>query len=281
VATVSPLATRVSLANNGWDNFFRVVADDGVQGPADADYAVKKLKATKIYVVDDATAYGSGLASAFATQATADKATVTTATVPGTSQCQNGTASTTQYSSAATAAKASGATLLFYGGYDCDLWTVHRCVAQRRLQGHDLLGDGSLDPHYISGTSPASATNGAILSCACTTVTDKNFISGFTQLAKFAPGTYSARPTTPPNTIIAAIKGLPAVQVQRANIVTALHKITYKGLTKPVKFASNGNISGSAIYVSKVVCGAGAKANTCAIGPRFSNNDNRVTTLTQ
>ncbi len=83
IATVSPSATRVTLASSGWNNFFRVVADDGVQGPADADYLVKTKSFKTIYVVNDGTAYGAGLASAVATQATSDGATVTTATVPG------------------------------------------------------------------------------------------------------------------------------------------------------------------------------------------------------
>src|SRR5665213_2350785 len=70
VATVSPSATRVTLASSGWHNFFRVVADDGVQGRADADYLVKTKGMKTVYVVDDGSSYGAGLASAFATQAT-------------------------------------------------------------------------------------------------------------------------------------------------------------------------------------------------------------------
>src|ERR1035437_1302143 len=89
IATVSPSATRVTLASSGWSNFFRVVADDGVQGPADADYLVKTKSFKSVYVVNDGSSYGSGLASAFATQATTDGATVTAATVPGTAQCRS------------------------------------------------------------------------------------------------------------------------------------------------------------------------------------------------
>ena len=58
LATVSPSATSPTLADGGWSSFFRVVADDNAQGPADADYAVKKLGAKTIYAIDDASAYG-------------------------------------------------------------------------------------------------------------------------------------------------------------------------------------------------------------------------------
>jgi len=97
LATVSPSATNPPLATSGWHNFFRDVANDSVQGPADADYVVKVLHLDKIYVVNDASTYGEGIATTFAAEATKDGATVTTGTFPGTSQCSDGTASPTQY----------------------------------------------------------------------------------------------------------------------------------------------------------------------------------------
>jgi hypothetical protein len=44
-------------------------------------------------------------------------------------------------------------------------------------------------------------------------------------------------------------------KITRASIVAELHKITYKGITKVVKFQKDGNISGSAIYVNEVKSG--------------------------
>ena len=38
MSTVSPSATHTTLAQSGWKNFFRVVADDSIQGPTDANY---------------------------------------------------------------------------------------------------------------------------------------------------------------------------------------------------------------------------------------------------
>ena len=159
VATVSPSATRVSLATNGWNNFFRVVADDGVQGPADANYLVTKKGLKTVYVVNDGTSYGAGLASALAAQATTDGATVTAATVPGTSQCQNGTASATEYSAAATQAVASKAAALFYGGYYCDFGLFLGALKSAGYAGTIMSGDGSDSPALIQGTTPASAAS--------------------------------------------------------------------------------------------------------------------------
>ncbi len=257
IATVSPSATRVTLASSGWNNFFRVVADDGVQGPADADYLVKTKSFKTIYVVNDGTAYGAGLASAVATQATSDGASVTTATVPGTSQCQNGSASATEYSAAATQAVASKAAALFYGGYYCDLGLFLGALSSAGYSGTVMSGDGSLSPALIQGTTPASAANNVLLTCACASSTNKSFNSQYQALSHFsaANATYAPESYDATNVIIDAMKVLSKAKghkITRALIVSELHKISYKGMTKQVKFQSDGNIAGSAIFVNQV-----------------------------
>jgi branched-chain amino acid transport system substrate-binding protein len=255
VATVSPSATRVTLATSNWKNFFRVVADDGVQGPADADYMVKTKSFKTIYDVNDGSAYGSGLSSAFATEATTDGATVTTATVPGTAQCSDGTASATQYTAAATQAVASKASAMFYGGYYCDLGLFLGALSSAGWTGTIMSGDGSDSSALITGTTPASAANGVLLSCACAVSTNKAFNKGFQNLANFSAvgATYAPEAYDATNTIIAAMKAVK--KITRSAIVAELHKITYKGITKTIKFQADGNIAGSAIYVNQVKSG--------------------------
>jgi branched-chain amino acid transport system substrate-binding protein len=255
VATVSPSATNPTLASSGWKNFFRDVADDGVQGPADADYIVKTKGLKTVYVVNDGSSYGAGLASAFATQATSDGATVTPATVPGTSQCNDGTASATEYSGAATQAVASGAKALFYGGYYCDLGLFLGALSSAGYTGTIMSGDGSDSPALLTSTTPATAANGVLLSCACAVSTNKSFNTGFQKLANFSASTatYAPEAYDATNTIIAAMKKMK--KITRAGLVTALHSISYKGITKTVKFQSDGNISGNAIYVNEVKSG--------------------------
>jgi branched-chain amino acid transport system substrate-binding protein len=255
VATVSPSATRVTLASSGWHNFFRVVADDGVQGPADADYLVKTKSNKSVYVVNDGSSYGPGLASAFAAQATTDGAKVTTATVPGTAQCTDGTASATEYSAAATQAVASGAKAMFYGGYYCDLGLFLGALGSAGWTGPIMSGDGSDSSALVTGTTPASAANGVLLSCACAVSQNTSFNKAFQNLANFSSSnaTYAPESYDATNVIIAAMKKLK--RITRAGVVAELHKISYKGVTKLIKFQSDGNIAGAAIYVNQVTSG--------------------------
>jgi branched-chain amino acid transport system substrate-binding protein len=95
LATVTPSATDPSLSTHGWSNFFRVVANDNAQGPADADYIAHTLHLSSVYVVNDASAYAVGLTTAFINQARRDGLTVTSQQVTGTTQCSEGTGSVT------------------------------------------------------------------------------------------------------------------------------------------------------------------------------------------
>src|SRR5215468_5775750 len=59
------VSTNVKYTHQGFKTAFRLMADDDKQGTALGEYAVKKLGYKRLAVVDDATAYGQGLADEF------------------------------------------------------------------------------------------------------------------------------------------------------------------------------------------------------------------------
>ncbi|MGD6964140.1 branched-chain amino acid ABC transporter substrate-binding protein [Fictibacillus phosphorivorans] len=65
VPMVSPANTATEVTDRGLKTVNRIVARDDFQGPAGADFAINKLGAKKIFVIQDKTAYGTGLADAF------------------------------------------------------------------------------------------------------------------------------------------------------------------------------------------------------------------------
>ncbi|WP_291423173.1 branched-chain amino acid ABC transporter substrate-binding protein [Deinococcus sp.] len=62
VVAVTPTATSDKVTGRGLANMNRVCARDDAQGSAGGSYLVKTLKAKKIYVLNDKTPYGQGLA---------------------------------------------------------------------------------------------------------------------------------------------------------------------------------------------------------------------------
>lgn len=63
VAMVSPANTANAVTDRGLKNMNRIVARDDSQGPNGARYLVDTLKAKRVYVLNDKTAYGEGLAA--------------------------------------------------------------------------------------------------------------------------------------------------------------------------------------------------------------------------
>ncbi|OWR31880.1 branched chain amino acid ABC transporter substrate-binding protein [Saccharibacillus sp. O23] len=69
IPMISPASTATEFTDRKLKVANRVVARDDFQGPAGAQYAVNELGAKNIFVIQDKTAYGQGLAEAFRDEA--------------------------------------------------------------------------------------------------------------------------------------------------------------------------------------------------------------------
>jgi branched-chain amino acid transport system substrate-binding protein len=65
IPQISPSATAVAYTAQGYKTAYRVMANDAQQGKALGEFAVSKMGAKKIAIIDDRTAYGQGLADQF------------------------------------------------------------------------------------------------------------------------------------------------------------------------------------------------------------------------
>jgi branched-chain amino acid transport system substrate-binding protein len=61
---ISGSATATALTTGKYPTFFRVVSNDGVQGPQDAHYIVDNLHPKALMIVDDQESYSTGLVAA-------------------------------------------------------------------------------------------------------------------------------------------------------------------------------------------------------------------------
>lgn len=71
ITQITAASTNPALSQQGFDTFFRVAATDDVQGPNGAEYAQRELKVASVFVIDDKTTYGKGLADEFEKRAAA------------------------------------------------------------------------------------------------------------------------------------------------------------------------------------------------------------------
>ncbi|MCB1912600.1 MAG: branched-chain amino acid ABC transporter substrate-binding protein, partial [Rhodocyclaceae bacterium] len=134
IPVITPSSTNPKLTQQGYKVTFRVIANDLQQGAAMAKYVTDKLKATKVAVIDDRTAYGQGLADAFVEnlkrlgvqvvgrEFTSDKAT--------------------DFMAILTKIKSKSPDAVFYGGMDAQAAPMLRQLRQLGYSGKFLGGDG-------------------------------------------------------------------------------------------------------------------------------------------
>ncbi|HXV27448.1 MAG TPA: branched-chain amino acid ABC transporter substrate-binding protein [bacterium] len=69
MVSLTPASTNPELSRQGFQTFFRISATDDVQGPKGAQYAAKVLGVKNVFIIDDKTTYGKGLADEFEKEA--------------------------------------------------------------------------------------------------------------------------------------------------------------------------------------------------------------------
>ncbi len=246
IPNVSPSATAVSLAANGWKFWHRVLANDDVQGPGDADFIAKTLSAKNVAVIDDQTEYGKGLADAVRKQLATDgvKVAVNDSINPDASS----------YSSTVNKVKPANVDAVFFGGYYSAAGKLIKQLRDGGVQGTFMSGDGSLDAQVISAAG-GTAANGALLSCTCSSAvgsTDaavQKFATDYKAKFKVDPATYSAEGFDATNAFLQAID---AGKTSSADINDFVTKIDFKGVSKQIKFTDKGELAGNLLFVTEV-----------------------------
>ena len=228
---ISGSATNPKLTEQGFKNQFRVVGRDDQQGPAIASYMAATAKPKVVAIIDDATAYGEGLANEVEKTLTAAKIKV----LPR----EKGTDKTTDWKAVLTKVKGKKPDAIFYGGMDA---TGGPLVKQGRELGIKAIfsfGDGACTEEM--GKLAGEAAEGLLCSQAGVPVAaaDKKFLENYKKKFNadpilYAPFTYDAA-----NLLIESIKK--ANSPDPAKYLPELAKIEYKGATGSIAFDEKGD----------------------------------------
>jgi len=238
IPTITPSATNVTLSTKGWKVFHRAVANDGNQGPAAASYIKNVLKAAKVFVADDQSAYGQGLA-------TGVKQTLG-ALVVGTDETE-ADGKQTDFSGTVQKVVSSGATVLFYGGYYTNGGLILKQLRAAGWKGTLVGGDGMDDPGLAKAAGNANAT-GTILTCPCSPSTKAGgtFVADYKAKWSQDAGTYSDVAYDAANMFL---QGIDAGNTTPDKLNTYLSTVDYKGVANEYKFTSVGELDPSLVKV--------------------------------
>jgi branched-chain amino acid transport system substrate-binding protein len=244
IPTITPSATNPALATGGtaggtpWAIFHRAVANDNAQGPADAHFIAEVLKPTKVFIADDQSDYGAGLASAV-------KAALPAGMVAGTDHTQ-GDGKQQDFSSTVTKIVSSGATVFFYGGYYTNAGLLRKQLTAKGWTGTLVAGDGAYDPGLAKAAGNAAAA-GTITSCPCAPTTNETtFFDAYKAAFKVNAGAYSDVAYDAANMFL---QGIAAGKTAPKDLNAYISAIDYKGVANEYKFTTAGELDPTLIKI--------------------------------
>ncbi|GAA2087946.1 branched-chain amino acid ABC transporter substrate-binding protein [Pseudolysinimonas kribbensis] len=237
---ITPSATNPTLTQNGWKTFFRALGNDSIQGPAAADFITTKLKAKKVFLVQDDSDYGVGLANA-------------TKPKLGSSLAGSDKVTTGQKDFSATVSKVinSKADAVYYAGYYAEGAPFDQQLVQKGFKGTFVGPDGVKDDQFIK--QAGSASKNAYFTCPCIPgELIPDFEKAYNTAFNAEPGTYSIEGYDSATILLAGIdKG----NTDRAKLLDWVKNYDADGLSKHYKWDSTGELQAPAVYGYKVADG--------------------------
>jgi len=242
IPQISPSSTSPMYTRQGFNTTFRVVANDVQLGQALGRYATGAMKARRVAVVDDRTAYGQGLVTEFARSLQSQGGTVVA------KEFTHDKA--TDFSAIITRIRATKPDLVFFGGMSATAGPMLRQMKQLGMNVRMMGGDGlcSDEIHKLSGGTMADgqvvcAEAGGVQGEARTAM-DK-FRADYKK--RFGIDVQINAPYAYDAVMTMADAMVKAGSSQPARYLPVLSKIQHRGVTGPIAFDARGDVKDGTI----------------------------------
>ena len=231
IPVISGSATNPKLTEQGFKSQFRVVGRDDQQGPAIASYLATTKKPKLVAVIDDATAYGEGIANEV-------EKTLKAANIKVLPR-EKGTDKTTDWKAVLTKLRGRRPDAVFYGGMDATGGPLLKQGRELGIKAVFSFGDGACTDEMTKLAGPAA--EGLLCSQAGIPpqAADKRFLEAYKKRFNvdpilYAPFTYDAA-----NLLIAAMQKANSADPRR--YLPELQKIDFTGATGKIAFDGKGD----------------------------------------
>ncbi len=241
IPQISPSSTNPDYTLKGYKTTFRVVAHDGQQGPTLGRFALDKLKAKTIAVIDDSTAYGQGLADNFEATVKAGGAKLVAR--------EHTTDKDTDFKAILTKIKGKNPDLIMFGGIDPQAGPMKKQMAELGIKAQFIGGAGMQTPNFIK--LAGDAAEGSMASIPGlpkeTMPGGKEFLAKYkakfnAEVELFAPMGYDAVMV-----FVEAMKR--AGSAEPAKFLPEVGKTDYKGVIGPIALDEKGDLKNGPITV--------------------------------
>ncbi len=253
MAFVSGSATLPALTSSGKNpTFFRVVPNDDVQGPQDANFAINKLHVKHVYIIDDEEAYSEGLVNVMTPILKAHGVTVVHNSYNG----QDTGATLSNDMSALATKMPSNATVTFLPWQSAENAQLFGKAAQQQGKHTTLFGtDGTDAPGVFTIPGTYVSNFGPDISHSKTAL-DKAIVNG---VKKYGPyGSFGVPTYEAVHVVMKAISNVcsSGKTPSRSNVLAQVKKAyiaaNQNALGIPISFTSHGDLSGQHGFLFKV-----------------------------
>ena len=238
------VSTNVKYTMQGYKTAFRLMADDGKQGKALGEYAVKTLKFKRLAVIDDSTAYGQGLADEFERAVRASGGQVV--------KHEHTNDKAVDFAALLTSIKGQSPDAIFFGGYDQQAGPMARQMKALGMEMKLMGGETMNSAKFIELAGPAA--EGAIASTPGAALDSrpggKAFADRYKARYKQDIGLYAPYFYDGVMLIAAAMKA--ANSTDPAKYMPALAKIRYEGITANIAFDDKGDLTQGLLTIFEV-----------------------------
>jgi len=231
IPVISGSATNPKLTEQGFKSQFRVVGRDDQQGPAIASYLATTKKPKLVAVIDDATAYGEGIANEV-------EKTLKAANVKVLPR-EKGTDKTTDWKAVLTKLRGRSPDAVFYGGMDATGGPLLKQGRELGIKAVFSFGDGACTDKMkeLAG----DAAEGMLCSQAGIPpqAADKKFLEAYKKKFNMAPILYAPFTYDAANLLIAAMQKANSADPKK--YLPELQKIDFTGATGKIAFDDKGD----------------------------------------
>src|SRR5690349_9389582 len=231
IPVISGSATNPKLTEQGFKTQFRVVGRDDQQGPAIASYLSANKKPKLVAVIDDATAYGEGIANEV-------EKTLRAANIKVLPR-EKGTDKTTDWKAVLTKVRGEKPDAVFYGGMDATGGPLLKQGRELGMKAVFSFGDGACTDKMkeLAG----DAAEGLLCSQAGIPpqAASKTFLDAYKKRFNMDPILYAPFTYDAANLLIEAMKQ--AGSTDPKTYLPALQKISFTGATGNIQFDEKGD----------------------------------------
>ena len=247
IPQISPSATAIAYTAQGFETAFRVMTNDEQQGKVLGRFAVTKLGAKRIAIIDDRTAYGQGLADEFEKSAKAAGGEIVAR--------EYTSDRSTDFMAILTSIKGKNPQLVFYGGMDAQGGPMAKQMKQLGLNVQLLGGDGVQTAEFLKlagadAQGVVASSPGLPLSAMPGGQAFKEkFNARYGEIQNYAPYAYDAM-----QVLVAAMRRADSADPHK--YLPEITKTDYQGVTGHIRFDAKGDVAGGSVTLYQMKDGA-------------------------